>query len=236
MSGSKPETWNGEPIPYDESIEFLRASVTTSGPRAGAAFCALAERPEPEAMAVLIDLTRSSDQYLRMSAVEAIAINPCGKDAAEIVLSLLHDGSGFVVRAALRAAAALRLASAHDRVRELIEATEEATRLSALQALASLWEPSDFEGVFAVYLHDRSDRVRKEAAWTLNDNVGPKNWDRLFLAWSRDPIPRHRVWACSIAERFPTRSTLSMLIALSHDPDGHVRGAAGRAERVINGS
>lgn len=149
---------------------------------------------------------------------------------------MLGDSNGFVIRAAVRAAAALGLAGAHDRILELAGAEEEATRLSALAALQSLWQPLDFEVVFARYLSDPSDRVRKEAAWTIEKNLGPDHWERVFHAWSGDRLPRHRAWACSLAERFGTGAILAKLVGLCSDRDGHVRHAAGRAVNAIRTS
>jgi HEAT repeat protein len=163
-------------------------------------------------------------------------IHRTGRDASEVVVSMLDDSNGFVVRAAARAAVALGLAAAHDRIYELVWAKEEATRLSALEALQSLWEPSDFEAVFARYLSDPSDRVRKRAAWTLEKNIGSDHWERVFNAWSGDRIPRHRAWACSIAERFGTKAILAKLVGLCSDPDGHVRRAAERAVKAVGAS
>jgi hypothetical protein len=75
--------------------------------------------------------------------------------------------------------------------------------------------------------------VRKQAAWTLNKNVGPEHWRRLFEVWAKDGLPRHRVWACSLAERFGDRTVLAELHALCSDPDGHVRMAGERAAQVV---
>ena len=188
MSGSKPENWNGEPIPYREPIEVLRSRVCASGSNVGAAIRALADRPEPEAFAILVDLARSPDPYLRRAGLEAIGDHPSGRDASDVVLNLLHDRTGFVVRTACDVAGVLGLTRAHDRILELAGADEEATRLSALSALERLWLPSDFEKVFARYVHDRSDDVRKRAAWTLNRNVGPEHWKRVFELWASDRL------------------------------------------------
>jgi hypothetical protein len=230
-----PQTWNGEPIPYRETVEVLRTLISTYA-KAGPAIRALAEHPDSDALEALIDLTHSRDPYLRASAVEAIGYHRTGRDAAEVVVSMLADSNCFVVRAAARAAAASGLAAAHDRIHELIEAQEEATRLIALEALQILWEPSDFEAVFARYLSDPSDRVRKQAAWTLEKNVSSDQWERVFSAWSGDRIPRHRAWACSIAERFGTKTIFAELVGLCSDPDGHVRRAAERAVKAIGAS
>jgi HEAT repeat protein len=199
MYGFRTPAWNGEPIPYDEPIEVLRTRVRAVGSAAGAAIRALAEHPEPEALAFLVDLARSRDPYLRRAALEAMGDHASGRDASEVVLSLLHDKIGFVVCTACDVAAVLGLASAHDRIRELVGASDEATRLSALRAMEGLWVSSDFEKVFARYVGDRSDDVRKRAAWTLHKNVGRENWKRVFESWSSDRLARYRVWACSKA-------------------------------------
>jgi HEAT repeat protein len=110
---------------------------------------------------------------------------------------------------------------------------EESTRLAALRALENLWHSSDFEAVFDRYLHDSSDSVRKQAACTLCRNVGESHWEEIFLAWSKDPVPRHRIWACQFAGEFGTSTIFPALIALQADPDGHVREAAQRAVEQI---
>jgi HEAT repeat protein len=189
MAGCPPETCNGEPIPYHEPIEVLRTRVRASGSKAGAAILALAGRPEPEAIAILVDLTRSPDPYLRRAGLEAIGYSPSGPNASDVVLNLLQDKYGFVVRTACEVAAVLGLARAHDRILELAETGEEATRLSALSALESLWVSTDFEKVFARYVKDRSACVRKRAAWTLYQNVSPEHWEQVFESWSNDPVP-----------------------------------------------
>jgi hypothetical protein len=196
----------------------------------------LVEHPDPGAYAVLVELARSLDPYLRRAGLEAIGYSPFGRDASDNVLSLLHDKYGFVVRTACEVAAVLGLEGAHDRILELIEASEEATRICALRALESLWVPVDFEKVFARYVNDRSTGVRRQAAWTLNKNVGPEHWEQVFELWSNDPLPRHRIWACSIAEKSGDRTVLAKLNALRSDPNGHVRRAVERAVKVMGNS
>ncbi|MHC5540330.1 HEAT repeat domain-containing protein [Singulisphaera rosea] len=232
-----PELWNGEPIPYHEPIEVLLAAISSPGPKAWAAIRALVERPGPEMLAILIGLTRSRDPHLRRAAVEAIGNHRSGQDGAVAVVDMLHDHDGIVVRAACIAATALGLSVAHDRVRELIDSEEEATRYTAWDALETLWEPTDFEGVFARYQHDPSDRtIRRRAAWTLAKHVGREHWERVFAAWSRDNVSRHRVWACTLAETFGDRAIFPALNPLRADPDGHVRRAADRAVIMISAS
>jgi hypothetical protein len=75
MADFRPKTWNGEAIQYHETVKVLRTLISTSG-KAGPAIRALAEHPDPDALATLIDLTHSRDPYLRAAAVEAIGYSP----------------------------------------------------------------------------------------------------------------------------------------------------------------
>src|SRR5713226_5640336 len=139
MTNFRPQIWNGVAIPYDAPVADLRAMIEEPGPKAWAAIRALADNPEPQALATLVQLTRSGDRHLRRSAVEAIGIHPSGRTASKVVCQLLHDRDRFIVRAAVDAAANLRLNTAHERVLSLVKASEESTRLAALRALDSLW-------------------------------------------------------------------------------------------------
>ncbi|HYV36683.1 MAG TPA: HEAT repeat domain-containing protein [Gemmataceae bacterium] len=229
MADFKPQIWNGEPIPYDASVADVRSTVEEPGPKAWAAIRALADKPDPEALTTLVQLTHSSDPHLRRSAVEALGIHYSGQSASEVVCHLLHDRVSFVARAAVDTAAKLQLTAAHGQVVCLVKAAEDSTKLAALRALESLWKSSDFELVFDLYLHDPSKEVRKQAAWTLQKNVGADHWEHLFSAWSTDPLPRHRVWACQVAEMFGSATIIPALHVLCADQDGHVRGAASQA-------
>jgi len=229
MTDFRPPTWNGEPIPHDAPIDDLRAAIKKSDPKAWAAIRALAERPSAEALNVLIELSRSSDVHLRRAAVEGIGIHPSGATAHDVILEALHDRESVVVRTAFEAAADHRLASAHDRIVALVTDSEESTRIDALRALGVLWQAGDFQAAFDRYLHDPSDRVRKQAAWTLHENLAEDTWERAFSVWSNDALPRHREWACELARRFGSGTVVSVLEELCADGDGHVRAAAERA-------
>ena len=98
---------------------------------------ALADKPDPEALATLVQLSRFSDPGFRRSAVEAIGIHSSGHTASEVVCHLLHDRVSFVVRAAVDAAANLRLATAHEPILSLVTAPEESTKLARAPALES---------------------------------------------------------------------------------------------------
>jgi HEAT repeat protein len=229
MENTKPQILNRVPIPHEASIEDLRNMIATPGPKAWAAVRALADKAEPDALMALVELTHSADAHLRRAGVEAIGMHAAGQMASEVVCGLLHDEQGFVVRSAIAAAVKLNLRAAHERVLNLATASDENTRLEALRGLADLWEVSDFQPVFDRYLHDRSEDVRRQAAWTLQQNVESDCWQRLFAAWSTDALARHRVWACQLAERFGSKALLPGLHLLQRDVDGHVRNAARRA-------
>jgi hypothetical protein len=234
MTNFKPQILNGVPIPYDATVAELQSAIEEAGPKAWAGIYALAQKPEAAALAVLIQLTRSSDPHLRRSAVEAIGIYPLGQTASEVVCHLLQDRDGFVIRAAAMAAANLKLKLGHEQIINLVNASEDSTRVAALSALEALWEQSDFEAVFDRYLRDPSDSVRKQAAYTLRKNVGAKHREQLFSAWSKDRLPRHRVRACEIAATFGNRTLISCLELLKSDLNGHVRLAAERALELVN--
>jgi hypothetical protein len=55
-----PQTWNGEPIPYRETVEVLRTLISTYG-KAGPAIRALAEHPDSDALEALQILWDPSD-------------------------------------------------------------------------------------------------------------------------------------------------------------------------------
>lgn len=71
------------------------------------------------------------------------------------------------------------------------------------------------------------------AAWNLRAAATLRNWRRLFSIWYADEQPRHRQWACELAETFGDADVLPQLVLLSGDANGHVRKAAHlAAERI----
>lgn|GEM_PF-1284382 len=236
-------TLNGFPIPLEASVAELRDTVGSPGPRAWAAIAALAKKSEPEALTILVDLAHSSDWRFRRSAVEAIGMSPCGNMASDTVLRLLRDPIAFVVRSAIEACANLGLTDAHEKIIDLVKTAEDSTRLTALHSLEDSWQPTDFDLVFGLYLSDSSYRVRKQAAWTMRKNIHSDNWRRVVSAWSNDPIPRHRIWACELIESFGGRTDIPTLQPLLGEGNGHVRRAAERAvqrleavQKVVDGT
>jgi len=233
MAISKPETYNGVTVPYEASLDTLEKEIHTPNTKAWAAFMALAHKKEPEALDILITSTRSDNFLIRHSAVKAIGYNKHGQKASEIVCALLDDEYKFVVLSAIEAAQNLKLDCAHEKIINFVKKPDEETKVTALEALSTLWQKSDFQIVFERYLYDSSDEVKKQAAHTLANNVDRDNRQPIFLTWKTDPIPRHRIWACRIFEDFGKKSDITSLNDLLEDKDGHVRKAAARAKQRL---
>lgn len=230
----RPQLANGVAVPYDVPVSELRTHLRPPGPLAWAACIALGQHPGRDAFALLVDLADSPDWRYRRAAVEALAGHQLGREAAALLGKRLGDPSPYVVRTACRAVALLGLHSLHDAVAVLLRAREAPTRTEALAALATLWQPTDFEPVFVCLRLDPSAEVRKRAAWTLRTNASAASWRRLFDTWRRDPLPRHRTWAAELAAALGGREVEPPLQELLEDPNGHVRKAAQDALRQID--
>ncbi|MDX9975862.1 MAG: HEAT repeat domain-containing protein [FCB group bacterium] len=231
-----PLSWQGEPIPFDASIEELRERIRAPGEAAWAAFRVLARRDSEEALDVLVAATRYEDPFLRRGAVEALGLHPRGCTRGEAVAGRLRDSNEYVVRAACAAAGNLGLLDVHDEVRGLLGHAAVETREAAVGALGALWKADDFEAVFRLSRKDLSREVREAAAWVLRAHSEADNWRVLFEAWRCDDMPRHRVWACELAEAFGDEGVTPSLEQMLSDSDGHVRGAAGRALAALRGT
>jgi HEAT repeat protein len=229
----RPETLNGVPVPYGAPTQELILQANGAAPACWAAFVALAKDPSSQALQALIEGARGRDPHVRRAAVEAIASRPLNAEIAAVIIGALNDSDGSVVRTACRAAPALRTRDAHDRLIGLIASIDPHTREVALGALKVLWESDDFEVVFEVFRKDRSPRVQNEAASTLRARVTAGTWRPLFEAWRRDPLHRHRLWACEIGAKFGGADILEHLSVLAEDQDGHVRRAATKALSAI---
>ena len=229
----RPELLNGVPIPYGASVAQLLGMIESSGSEKWAAIMALAHCDADEALHLLGNLAQSSDTYIRRAAIEAIGRHARGHMAGQLVCKRLEDSSDYIVRSACKAAVALKLRAAHGGIQILLKHRSQSLRLVAVQSLAVLWRNSDFSKVFQLMQSDPADEVRKEAAWTLRKHALRSNWHLLFDTWRREHPPRHRVWACQLAEAFGGSDILQFLAQLATDRDGHVRKAACRAIDII---
>jgi HEAT repeat protein len=229
----RPELLNGVPVPYGAPTDELIQQAKGEAPACWAAFLALASDLSSRASEALREAMRSDDPYVRRAAIEAVAARPPDPDHASLIVEALEDPDGRVVHAACDAAATLGIREAHDRVVRLVTSADASTREVAVRALLALWHPADFTAVFDVFRKDRSLRVRKHAAWTLRKYVSEETWQPLFDAWSRDPLHRHRLWACEIAAEFGGPGVREQLSLLRNDQDGLVRRAATKALSAI---
>lgn len=221
--------WNGIEVPYDATVQELKTLALGPAPACWAAFVALSQKPEAEALHILEDFARSPDSFVRRAAAEGLGRHPSGNQAVPALVACLQDSSEYVVRSACEAVAELRVDEAHEHVVRLVASSIEATRKAALRTLRSIWQEQDFALVFSVFRNDQSETVQNEAAWTMRDVAAETNWGPLFSLWAQDHRPRHRLWACEIAGSYGGPDVIPSLIELSKDTDGHVRRMALRA-------
>lgn len=227
----RPKTWQGTAIPYNASLDELKAAIDGSTPERWAAFQALQSMPGPDVLETLAGYASSSDPLVRRAAIESIGSHPDGFHAGPSVCNALRDPEQFVCRAACNAAATLRLSGAHDLVQSLLASSSPATRCAAIAALNTLWRKSDYTEILELFINDPSDDVRKIAAWALRAHSINENWRELFMIWRNNEPPRYRIWACELAAEFGPDEVAPHLETLANDKDGHVRAAAAKALR-----
>ncbi|NLT68051.1 MAG: hypothetical protein GXX84_15720 [Acidobacteria bacterium] len=230
---NKPPLVNGVLVPYGASTADLVNLIDNMPHMRTAAFTALAYSSEPSSLDAILAYVDSTDWTVRRVALHALSHHEKAHFFEERITGYLADPSEYVVRTACQIVERLGLRSAHERVLSLLRNSQESTRRYAVRALTSIWQITDFEPVLNCFRQDPSPSVRKEAAWTLAQHVTAENWQVLFDIWKADPIPRHRVHACEIAQEFGGIDCMEGLRALAADPDGHVRKAAQRAIESI---
>lgn len=231
---AKPRLMNGITVPYDLSVADLATLVESESSDRWAAFIALGHKLEPEALEVLQNKLHSPDWSLRKAAAEAIGYHCDGARAGSELTRLLRDQSPYVVRAACESLGKLKVGSGHDQVLKLLKSEDSATRGVALRTLGVVWQDSDFDFLLEAMQTDTSEDVRKEAAWTLWQRVGPSNWKILFALWQESKQSRERVWACQLAGKYGDDSCATVLRKLAVDKDGHVRKAAEGALQALS--
>lgn len=231
MQSNRPSNWNGEPVPYDAPAVELAAQAEGGD---WAAFVALGADASVEATRQLSALSASPDWRIRRAAIEQPGHRRLDAEGVGLILAALRDRSAYVTRTALEAVRRQAEGAARGRVRELLAADDASTRRAALSALRTIWTAADYDRVRDVFLGDRCDGVRKEAAFALRDHVTDTTWRELVDLWRADTLPRHRVWACELIAQFGDASDGDVLVELAADRDGHVRKAAVRALDAMN--
>jgi HEAT repeat protein len=226
---TRPAEAFGVPVPYTASVEDLRERLDLPGPLAWAACLALGHKPEPEALALLVELTGHKDWSFRNLAVQGLGTHPLGAQAAEMVIAALADPVAQIVRTACDAAARLKLPAARKRILALLGSPEPQVRFHAVRALGELWSPEDFAAVWTLSRKDKTEFVRREAERTLRRTASAGSWSKLFDRWKLDPQPRLRVWACELLASLGGSRDLPELRRLVRDRNAHVRKAAERA-------
>jgi hypothetical protein len=194
----------------------------------------LASREDAGALNALAEAAAVEDQFLRRTAIEAIGCHPQGRELCAIILSALGDPSEFVVRTACEVVAQWEFSEAHELVIALLANASKATRQAAIRALGIIWVDADFPLIFRIYTNASEIDLRREAAWVLRRRASSTHWRTLFNAFRVDELPRHRQWACELAENCSGPEILPVLSQLSLDSDGHVRKAASQAIRTLS--
>jgi HEAT repeat protein len=146
-------------------------------------------RENAEALKALASAAKSSDQFLRRTAVEVIGRHPRGREPQAIILDALTDTSGYVVRTACDVIGQWKLVDAHDRVRALLADASEATRQTAIRTLGSIWFDEDFPLVFHIYSKDCEIDVRREAAWVLRQRATLRTGSRFLTLFAWMSLP-----------------------------------------------
>lgn len=194
----------------------------------------LRSREDEEALKQLAQAATIEDQFLRRAMLESIGLHPLGRKLTSNIVDALGDPSEYVVRTACEIVQKWELNEAHESVVALLENGSKATRLAAIRALGAIWTDADFSLIFPIYTSASELGVRREAAWVLRRRATSGHWRPLFNAFYADKLPRHRQWACELAENFSGPDILPLLSQLSLDVDGHVRKAALRAIRTVS--
>lgn len=231
----KPSQVNGIPVPYTAGVDELREIIESKSDERWAAFVALGYCEEEEALETLLEYAGSRDWSIRRAAAEALSTHPCIERSLTVLRSLLSDESEYVVRTACEALASIQDHHSRGLILELIRSKDSSTRAVALRALQVIWGDEAFSLVLDLFDHDPEEEVRREAGWSLRAAANPSNWMQLFERFVGDRMHHHRVWACELAEEFGDKSIVARLRPLCQDEDGHVRKAADRALKRLQG-
>jgi HEAT repeat protein len=228
-----PTEINRVTVPYGRSAVELRSLVMAATTERWAAIAALAHSSDARALEFLGELASFPDPHVRGRVLEWIGKRPDGAELAHAILERFRDPSVVVVRTAALVAGELAISEARTEVLALLKNNSPTTREASLEALKKLWQPSDFETIVAMFKRERVEKVRRTAAWTLYATRSADRASALVELWRADSLPRHRVWACQIAEEFPQLHFRADIVHLAEDLDGHVRKAARRALEAI---
>jgi len=194
----------------------------------------LGAREDAGALELLADAAASSDQFLRRTAIEVIGHHRHGRELRALILGALEDGSEYVQRTACEVVAQWALSEAHGAVVALLASSSQSTRRVAVRTLGAIWQDADFPPVLHIYAAASETEIRREAAWVLRQHATLARWRTLFDAFSTDELPRHRQWACELAETFSASNIIPALSQLLSDRDGHVRRAAAHAIQIVS--
>ncbi len=159
-----------------------------------------------------------------------------GVQHSEVLITALKHENDGVFRTACETARDLKFCSAAELIVKGLDSQSIGKIRSSLHGLEYAWSDECFDSVFQLYKNHISIEVRKSAGYPLKINASNFNWSKIFEAFSKDKIDRHRVWAGKIAYKYGDHSVIDALQKLVTDKNGHVRWHAKRAIMRIDGN
>lgn len=224
---------NMQPVPYGKPLEELAAMLETDD-QAKVASVALARVGSDESLQPLLPLLsdNSRDWRRRRIAVDAVGMHPLGGRLAARVIELLDDPVPEVVWGASIAAASLGLTETVPHFLAALCSPVSLVRTGAHNALMKLQQPGDLRQLVEMYRCADHDR-RKNLGTLLYARITLENWRELFDIFKGSDVDQHRETAVRLAHEFAGDDVASDLAVLAHDHNGHVRGAAKRAQAAI---
>lgn len=222
---------NGTPVPYGSPTTGLTGIIDRGGEPQAAAFEALCDRGDAEALRAILGYSHSEDWRLRRLAAEHLGHWESNRAALSRLRELgVGDKSEYVVRTATEQLGLTGDPESRGLALRLALNGSGETQLTALRALERLGTPGDFAAVLALFENGPTDAVRKRAGWVLRAIANSENWHTLFAVFASEPLHRHRVWACELAGEYGDAGVVDSLAPLLEDRNGHVRKAAAAAE------
>jgi hypothetical protein len=210
----------------DTEVYELGILCQKPAPECWKGFDLLAIHNDPESISVLESFLKSEDSHKVRAAISAIGRNVNGKRIASDIIPFLTSQHAYVQRAALEALGRLECRSGRQMIYPFIDCEVESLQIAAIVAINLLWEGSDFGHFLEFFQHHKSETVRKQLGDVIYEHVSFLSWEAVFALFCSDPLPRHRIWAVELADKYGKREMLERFFS---DPDGHVRK---RAERL----
>lgn len=228
-----PSQVNMHPVPYGKPLDQLAKMLDTED-QAKVASLALARVGSDESLELLLPLLYDDrqDWRRRRIAVDAVGMHRLGRREAARVIELLDDRVPEVVWGASLAAASLGLTETVPHFLAALRSPVTLVWTGAHNALMKLQQPGDYRPLIEMY-RCGDYKTRKNLGGLLYRRISPENWRELFMLFKCSDVDHDRETAARLAHEFAGDDVLRDLDVLTHDHNGHVRGAANRARIAI---